>query len=193
MPPAIEDNNLAQLLDLTTNALIPILPPKIIGIGSIIIAFVILVGSYIRNCLPRKTLPALRRLLDDVDDSVGLLADTRRALESRASLKALKNEASKCEERHLAISLTSWSSYPFALLRVVRAIDVVKRQTRHLLIAVKTRVEVERQAQYRAHNLLDIVIEPLTAHSPRDISNHRELKRTCSTRQSQLTRWTRGE
>ncbi|KAJ7591831.1 hypothetical protein C8J56DRAFT_1131082 [Mycena floridula] len=161
MDSVITGNQCPYPLNFAASTLIPVLPPKIIGISSIVVAFFVLVVSYVRRQMPRKTLLALRRLLDDVDASVSLLADTRHALESRSGLKLLKNEASKCEESYLSLSSASWSSYPLSFLRLFRTIDTVKTETRHLLTSVKTQVEIERQAQYRAHSFLDVYIGTL--------------------------------
>ncbi|KAJ7591959.1 hypothetical protein C8J56DRAFT_886697 [Mycena floridula] len=169
MDSIITGNQRCSPLDVAASTLIPVLPPKIIGIGSIVIAFFFLVVSYIRRKMPQKRLPALRRMLDNVDASVSLLADTRHALESRFGLKLLKNEASKCEEGYLSLSSASWSSYPLSFLQLYRAIDTVKIETEHLLTSVKTQVEVERQAQYRAHSFLDGMIQPKTLQSLRDL------------------------
>ncbi|KAJ7591837.1 hypothetical protein C8J56DRAFT_886592 [Mycena floridula] len=169
MDPVITGNQCISPLNFAASTLIPVLPPKIIDIGSTVIAFFLLVVSYVRRQMPRKTVPALRRLLDDVDTSIGLLADTRHPLESRSGLKLLKNEASKCEESHLSLSLASWSSYPLSFLRLFRAIDAVKIETEHLLTFLKTQVELERQAQYRAHSFLDGMIQPKTLRSLRDL------------------------
>ncbi|KAJ7591933.1 hypothetical protein C8J56DRAFT_1046290 [Mycena floridula] len=104
MDSIITGNQRCSPLDVAASTLIPVLPPKTIGIA---IAFFLLVVSYVRRQMPRKMLQALRRLLDDVDASVSLLADTWHALGSRSGLKLLKNEASKCEESYLSLSSAS--------------------------------------------------------------------------------------
>ncbi|KAJ7591884.1 hypothetical protein C8J56DRAFT_886629 [Mycena floridula] len=105
----ITGNQSLYPLNFTANTLIPILPAKIIGIGSTVIAFFLLVVSYRRRQMPRKTLPALRRLLDDVGASLSLLADTRHALESRCGLKLCgenrdPTSVDLCEAKDLTVS-----------------------------------------------------------------------------------------
>ncbi|KAJ7591821.1 hypothetical protein C8J56DRAFT_1131073 [Mycena floridula] len=171
-----EESQVASLLGLTDNSLANILPPYLVHITTILLAVVIILSVYACNQLPGKTLPALQCLLDDVSRTVHLLEDTEDALLLRLSLKSHNNDASVCEERYLDLSAVPWASYSFALLRLVRAVREVTLKTQELLTLVKTRLEVERQAEYRAYIHLDTIDLAVPSFSPREMAFLRKIR-----------------
>ncbi|KAJ7591854.1 hypothetical protein C8J56DRAFT_886604 [Mycena floridula] len=173
-----------------------ILPADLVRVGTVAFSIAALIAGYIHYQLPHMTLLVLQSLLRELDSSVKLLADTDHGLWFRASLQSLKhnassslsklsperlelaNDTSKCEEKYLALSSVPWPSYFLALLGLIRVITTLKTEARYLLTAVKSRLEVERQADYRAHNLLNTTNLAVTSYSPMTFMKIRPLRQS---------------
>ncbi|KAJ7591762.1 hypothetical protein C8J56DRAFT_1162429 [Mycena floridula] len=161
-----EQTRVLALLTFSINLAANILPADLMHVGTIAFVIAGLFASYIHHQLPPISIAVLQSLLKEIDGSVNLLADTDHGLWFRASLQSLKHSASVYEMEHLQLSNTPWSAYLPSLFRLVQSIRAVTGETRGLLIAVKNRLELERQSAHRGHTVIDIAKPPIASNYP---------------------------
>ncbi|KAJ7591733.1 hypothetical protein C8J56DRAFT_931654, partial [Mycena floridula] len=161
-----EQTHVLALLTFSINLAANILPADLMHIGTIAFAIAALFANYVYHQLPPMSIAVLQSLLKEIDRSVNLLADTDHGVWFRASLQSLKHSVSVSEMEHLQLSNTPWSAYLASLFRLVQSIRAVTEETRGLLIAVKNRLELERQSAHRGHTVIDIAKPPVVSYHP---------------------------
>ncbi|KAJ7591823.1 hypothetical protein C8J56DRAFT_886579 [Mycena floridula] len=151
-----QNTNIIALLTFSINLAANVFPPDLVLVGTVAFGIAALIAGYIHYHLPHMTLLVLQSLLKEFDSSVKLLADTDHGLWFRTSLQSLQHSMSVCEMEYLQLSNGPWSTYFASLLRLIQSIQAATRETRVLLIAIKSRLAIERQPANPGHITIDI-------------------------------------
>ncbi|KAJ7592005.1 hypothetical protein C8J56DRAFT_886739 [Mycena floridula] len=127
----------SSLISVTLINVATLLPAKVVHVGTIVAALVVLLVSCICYRLPHQAFPRLTKQITEVESIITLLDDTRFALDARLSLKTLKIELGSWEVEYLGLSALPWTSYPSRLWYVVRGL--ILRQARLVLFSIASR------------------------------------------------------